>query len=205
MSWAGLCKIPYIELSMIRGCAVATSSSSRTAKTHARRLARATRTSRCTSSACSTGTACVCSTRSRLWIHLPCACTSVCLTPAGARREMMYRVCFPAQSGDTTACEQRRHESLDGAIEDALHVLRQFWHSICRFHAGYPPRGHGECAVARACRVFMSTTPQPSPGGTMQQTEYESPGAVFVPDNMDRGHGGGAAVAGADAARPQRN
>lgn len=175
MSWAGLCKIPNIELSMIRGCCrdeleLENSEDARTAfgvhdadigwhvkdmqRRHGVRLLDAVKIV------------------DPLSVRL-----HECLlgTRAGARREMIYRVCFPAQSAGTAECEQRRHESLDRAIADAVHVLRGIWYSLCRFRAGVGTPVDAENAQAHG-RVLLFYVEYASAitEGTVQQTEYEN-------------------------------
>jgi ribosomal protein L35AE/L33A len=175
MSWAGLCKIPNIELSMIRGCCrdelqLENSEDARTAfgvydadigwhvkdmqRRHGVRLLDAVKIV------------------DPLSVRL-----HECLlgTQAGARREMIYRVCFPAQTADTTECEQRRHASLDRAIAGALHVLGQIWYSLCRFRAGVGTPVDAENArVHGRVMVFYVEYASAITEGTQQQTEYEN-------------------------------
>lgn len=175
MSWGGLCKIPKIELSMIRGCCcdelqLENSEDARTAfgvydadigwhvkdmqRRHGVRLLDAVKIV------------------DPLSVRL-----HECLlgTEAGARREMIYRVCFPAQTADTTECEQRRHGSLDRAIVDALHVLRQIWYSLCRFRAGVGTHVDAENArVHGRVTVFYIEYASAITEGTVQQTQYEN-------------------------------
>lgn len=175
MSWAGLCKIPNIELSMIRECCrdelqLENSEDARTAfgvydedigwhvkdmqRRHGVRLLDAVKIV------------------DPLSVRL-----HECLlgTKAGARREVIYRVCFPAQTADTRECEQRRHESLDKAIADALHVLRQIWYSLCRFRAGVGTPVDAENAQVHArVMVFYVEYASAITKGTEQQTEYEN-------------------------------
>ena len=175
MSWAGLCEIPNIELSMIRGCSrdelqLENSQDARTAfgvydadigwhvkdmqRRHGVRLLNAVKIV------------------DPLSVRL-----HECLlgTKAGARREMIYRVCFPAQTADTTECEQRRHGSLDRAIADAVHVLRQIWCSLCRFRAGVGTPADAENARVHArVMVFYVEYASAITEGTAQQTEYQN-------------------------------
>lgn len=181
MSWAGLCKIPHIELSMIRECCydeleLEKSEDARRAfgvndediKGHVKHMQR------------------------RHGVRLLDAVKIVdplsvrlheCLlgTRAGARREMIYRVWFPAQSADTTKCEERRHESLDRAIADAVHVLLQIWYSLRRFRAGVGTpadaenaRVHGRVMVFYVEHASAITEGTAIAGGMVQQTEYEN-------------------------------
>ena len=175
MSWAGLWEIPNIELSMIRGCCrdelqLENSEDARTAfgvydadigwhvkdvqRRHGVRLLDAVKIV------------------DPLSVRL-----HECLlgTKAGARQEMIYRVCFPAQSADTTECEQRRHESLDRAIADAVDVLRQIWYSLCRFRAGGgTPADVENARVHGRVMVFYVEYASAITEGTVQQTEYEN-------------------------------
>jgi hypothetical protein len=102
-------------------------------------------------------------------------------TRAGARREMIYRVWFPAQSADTTECEQRRHESLDRAIAGAVHVLLEIWYSVRRFRAGVGTPAdaenaqvHGRVMVFYVEHASAITEGTAVAEGTVQQTEYEN-------------------------------
>lgn len=175
MSWAGLGKIPNIELSMMEACGcdearLDNSEDTRTAfgvcdadiGLHVKHMQR------------------------RHGVRLLDAVKLVdplalrlheCLldTKAGARREMVYRVCFAAQSEVTRECEQRRHESLDSAIEDALHVLRQVEHSLWRFRAGVATRIDVENAQLHGNVVlFYVAYASAITEDTMQNIEYEN-------------------------------
>jgi hypothetical protein len=93
----------------------------------------------------------------------------------GARREMIYRVRFPAQTAETVPCEQRRHEKLDNAIQDAVHVLQQIWHSICRVRAGVGTHTDAENAQVHGdVMVFHVDYASAITECTTQETEYEN-------------------------------